>query len=708
MELDVYTPCPVHPEKKIKFCCGKEIASELNQIFSKFEARQPAAALDSLNRLIEKVGPKDCLQSLKVQLLASLGEYEQAGEANEQFLAANPNHSVGLEQRAVMLANQGRVNEAFEALQTAMDNLPGSQIPVGFAMAFLVVGTAMYKNGLIWPARAHVEFAKLLKPNDEQIEKMAHYIMMACNNLFLKRLLLPVPAPNEETPWKKRYENAAKAARRGQFRKAVELAKKALEMEPESPLLIQNLAIHQSSVPNSEELVAAWKRVAEHPSIQLVDRVEAEVIVQSFSDSDERDLKPIKLITFEFEQNYDAIHELALTSKRLVVDQVDETPDDDGGPPPRAAFLFLDRNRIDDVTGLSTQQIPKVLGQVLLYGKQTDRLARFELVIKETDSLAKHLEDFQAIFQNQLKQLESEPLGEYSVTSEQLQVSWHLPPQTERNEFQRLEREHQMELAHQKLATMPLGFLGFKTLKELSQTPQGKIQAQAVIEKITLSMDGQPWQDEFRTAAYAALGLEPLQRIKFKSIDEIVSPFQAVFAELDELSNEHLRVLFMLASGIGNISLMRRLAERLLRDEQFSEELPKETLLMTLAQVESDDDRCFDYIAQAKKTASVGSTSFGQLLVMEFEQRLMRGRFNGMRQIMVELQKNYLRDRNVSERLGYVLAKYGLITPDGRVMLPPEQETTTKSGLWTPDAPGGGEAEATSGAAGSKLWVLGQ
>ena len=124
MELDVYTPCPVHPEKKIKFCCGKEIASELNQIFSKFEARQPAAALDSLNRLIEKVGPKDCLQSLKVQLLASLGEYEQAGEANEQFLAANPNHSVGLEQRAVMLANQGRVNEAFDALQTAMDN-PG-------------------------------------------------------------------------------------------------------------------------------------------------------------------------------------------------------------------------------------------------------------------------------------------------------------------------------------------------------------------------------------------------------------------------------------------------------------------------------------------------------------------------------------------------------------------------------------------------------
>ncbi len=707
MELDVYTPCPVHPEKKIKFCCGKEIASELNQIFSKFEARQPAAALDSLNRLIEKVGPKDCLQSLKVQLLASLGEYEKAGVANEQFLVANPNHSVGLEQRAVMLANQGRVNEAFEALQTAMDNLPGSQIPVGFAMAFLVVGTAMYKAGLIWPARAHVEFAKLLKPNDEQIEKMAHYISMACNNLFLKRLLLPAPTPIEETPWKKRYENAAKASRRGQFRKAVELAKKALEMEPDSPLLIQNLAIHQSNIPNSEELVAAWKSVAEHPAIQLVDRVEANVIVQSFSDSAPQDLKPIKLVTFEFEQNYDTIHELALTSKRLVVDQMDETLEDDDGPPPRAAFLYLDRNRIDNVRGLSTQQIPKVLGQVLLYGKQTDRPARFEIVIKETDSFELNLKEFQAIFQNQLKQLEGESLGEYSITSEQLQVSWHLPPQTERNEFQRLEREHQMELA-QRLATMPLGFLGFKSLKELSQTTQGKIQAQAVIEKISLSMDGQPWQEEFRTAAYAALGIEPLQRITFKSIDEIHSPFQAVFANLDELSNENLQVLFLSASGIGNISLLRRLAERLLKDGQFSKELPKENLLMTLAQVESDDDRCFDYIAQAKQAAPAGTTSFGQILVMEFEQRLMRGRFQGMRQIMVELQKNYLRDRIVSERLGYVLAKYGLITPDGRVMLPPEQETTTKSGLWTPDAPTGGDEEAASGPAGSKLWVPGQ
>ena len=81
MDIDIYQQCPCHSGKKIKFCCGKDIVSDLNQIVAKCNSNQSLSALDQIDRTIGKQGEKDCLLCLRTHILFTLGEVEKADEA---------------------------------------------------------------------------------------------------------------------------------------------------------------------------------------------------------------------------------------------------------------------------------------------------------------------------------------------------------------------------------------------------------------------------------------------------------------------------------------------------------------------------------------------------------------------------------------------------------------------------------------------------
>ena len=49
-------------------------------------------------------------------------------------------------------------------------------------------------------------------------------------------------------------------------------------------------------------------------------------------------------------------------------------------PPPKDAFWLLDRPTPATGVGIKPEEIPRVVGRLFLFGKQTDREARLELV----------------------------------------------------------------------------------------------------------------------------------------------------------------------------------------------------------------------------------------------------------------------------------------------------------------------------------------
>jgi hypothetical protein len=147
MELNAYQSCPCHAERKIKFCCGKQIVDDLNLVMSLARGDQTLATLDKLERLIVEHGPKDCLLTLKTHFLITLVELEKARECNEQFLRNNPKHPVGLQHEAMICLLENNLAGGMNALQDAMDATKGTAIPVSLGKAFRMVGLELLRKG---------------------------------------------------------------------------------------------------------------------------------------------------------------------------------------------------------------------------------------------------------------------------------------------------------------------------------------------------------------------------------------------------------------------------------------------------------------------------------------------------------------------------------------------------------------------------------
>ena len=74
-------------------------------------------------------------------------------------------------------------------------------------------------------------------------------------------------------------------------------------------------------------------------------------------------------------------HEQLLSDHRVTPVPVDASswPASDS-PPPRMAGMLLDRSRLGSDESFSLDNMPSVLGQLLLFGRETDRAARLEII----------------------------------------------------------------------------------------------------------------------------------------------------------------------------------------------------------------------------------------------------------------------------------------------------------------------------------------
>ncbi len=216
MEINGYQQCPCHPDKKIKFCCGKEVVSGLNEVMSKSQAGQSAGALEQIDRLIARDGEKDCLATLRIKLLMSLGEVEEATATNERFLQRNPGHFLGLQNRSILCLMQGDVPKSYEALQDAIDSVTGAMIPGSFSKSFETLGAMLLRAGLALSSRQHLQAALRINPENEQAKMLLMETMRVRGPLLLVAGSFELkPAPQGDAPWIKKYENVGRALRRG-------------------------------------------------------------------------------------------------------------------------------------------------------------------------------------------------------------------------------------------------------------------------------------------------------------------------------------------------------------------------------------------------------------------------------------------------------------------------------------------------------------
>ncbi|MCP4480290.1 MAG: hypothetical protein GY818_19580, partial [Planctomycetaceae bacterium] len=357
MDIDIYQQCPCHAEKKIKFCCGKDVIGDLNEVLAKNKSGQSTAALDQIDRAIKKSGPKDCLLTIQTHILITNGEIEKARESNELFLKTNPKHSTGLHHRALIFLAEGKTDEAVEALQDAMDAITGNEIPISLANAFRMVGVALFSEGKTMAGRAHLKYAMVLKnESDPEIGRMLQESLAAPSTPLVLKQEFPLAPVPEGAEWEKRYVNTFRALDRGQFRKGLKFLNKIDSEFPDLPIIARGIAIVNSYLGRIDDQVEAWRRYSRLDGVSVLEGTEAEAIAQLFDTKALAATVSIVRHTYEID-GVELVSELALSNSRLANSEPMQADPFDEGPAPRMNFLILDRDAVTDAAELTLENV---------------------------------------------------------------------------------------------------------------------------------------------------------------------------------------------------------------------------------------------------------------------------------------------------------------------------------------------------------------
>ncbi len=711
MEIDIYQTCPCHTEKKIKFCCGKDIVSDLNKILTLSKSRQAIAALENLDRAISKLGPRDCLLTIKTHLLITLHEYDRAREVNEQFQAAHPNHPVGHQHRAMLLAAEGDATAAIEALQDALDAVTEHQVPVSMSNAFRVVGMLLMSTGDIMACRAHLTFAMRLRGAEDEIASrlLAQITRSPEVPLQLKHDYAPTLVETDEA-WSKRLNNAIRYAARGQWRQAVQRAE-ALEAEfPDAAPVVQAVAAWNATLSHQQKACEAFGRLAALPSLAYGERVDAESLKLIL---DQQPLtEPLDLLRVTFDvDDAQGLAEQAAASPRLIAGTVMDEQFAGDGPPPLAAYLLLDRDEIKSAKD-ATDQMPSVMAELLLFGKQTNRAARLELMVVRDDRFEMVQRDLASILDQWISEpVSTDTVNQVSRLDHAMSFQWHLPRDMSADERREFIAERRRNEILDVWTTIPFNALGGQSAEQASGDPSKSLTLAALVSMMEQGADAQLNTDFDFDALREKLGLPLPEPIDPAGLDIMhLSPVRLQQVEFAKLDDESLMRSYILASTAGNFRALRKCATVVLERPQLEKYLRFESVYLTLAKLTMNPTAALEWMHRARHHASSNGRSVGHLLVEELELRLGRGLIENCSELLRTIQANHSSDPEVQYHLANVLQRFGIVDSEGMVVgrLPeepaPAAEAATSSTIWTPDS----EAPVSGGAGKqqkSKLWL---
>ena len=696
--------------EKIKFCCGNDIVNDLNEIINLSSGKQLLAALDHINRVIEKTGPRDCLLTLKTHFLIKMGEMDQAHETNEQFVAKNPGNSIGHQHRATLFCSKGDTAKAVESLQDALDRLPGDEVPISLSNGFRLVGLALLNSAQVFAARAHLRYALQLRGESDS-DDINRYILesyrMPWGSLLLKEDLRLIEPP-EGAEWLDDYSTAVRLSRQGQWRQAVDKLNAIDQKHPDQVAVINARGAMHACLGNNDQFVEDLRLVAAHADTELPVAIESEVIAQFFDQEPASGTFDVVRVSFEVDDPKSLQAEWVLNKRLVDLGGVQMREED--GPPPIGAFAMLDRDelsadQIEASDSLQIGDIPVVQSNLMIFGKETDREARVETFLVR-DS---HFESSVAAIKDLLAdKIQGEPVeenvDEVLIADRAMNWDWHLPPEIPIARRRELLTGKVRETILKRWVEIPFRVLGAKTASEVIGNQEYQVRLAALALRLDAILENQPGSD----AIYAEL-ISKLQLPLEESIDPTEKdPFQVSAIRhksliFEKLTDDQVESLFTHGLMIGNFPALRLLIPEMLKREHLAERVSFPQALTVLARITVDNDEAFEHLKTARQLATNAGEPVGSLLVLELDLRMERGISDKCETLMREIQSRHMHEPDVEMFLVQTLARHGLIRPDGRPVDEPDQTVESAAdagGVWTPDSDSG---SASSGE--SKLWL---
>ncbi len=708
MTIDTYSYPPCGTNKKIKFYCPDMVA-DIEKIERMLQGEQRVACLDFVRKLLEKHPNHSVPLFYNAILNLQLSDEHKAEEAVNLFLEKHPELPAAHALKSTLEASLGKADEAINELQTALEKTEERLHPSLYD-AFGAVGQMLLMTGKVLGARSHFTLQSNLAPEDDN---MPMQMLMRLNNspeipIFLKQDLSLAECP-AEFPKKDEFNKALQDAAQGLWRKGLAQFEELRSGAPRNPAILENIAALQFSL--GQDDVAAKTLHTYASAEQRSDfeaATEAEALAKALSDQDEEQIDVVNASM--------PIKEMEpLLEKLRVEERAEHLPIDlsqlgtEESPPPRAAYLLLDKPRAASGVGLTLENVSSVLGELLIYGKETDRAARVEFTSAKGPLFDEAVSTLKDICGDTIEpNVEENVQGRIFALQDLMNWQWRLPDDTPNDVRNELMTQKRREVILDKWVNFPLQTLNGKTPLEASKDSELRLPLAA--EVLTLEMVGQQekWKFDF-SELREKLNLPGAGTLPTEGLDVLNVPITRLHRlPVSELSDEDLIQGYGRSVIRGLSKAVEILATELLQRESLAGQIDKSQLYGELARTAADSDQALGYLKKAQEESLKQGTSPGLWMVAELSMRFERREMQEAQMLMQTLMSKHAQEPQTAQALFGVLQRFGLITPDGRMVGgmpggpggPPPAPSGPEAGggLWTPDAPAAPPAAPPQGA----------
>lgn len=692
--------CPCGSGDKIRFCCGKDIIKELNKISSAIEGEQYIATLKQIDSLIEEKGNLGCLLALRGIALMATGQIDAAQANAMEFLDIEPENSTAWAQRAITSSDEP--HKIMEYVQKCLEHSSAEQIPQLILPAIQGVTDALFSTGNLFAAFSHLTLASAIsRGNQQAVMRMFQFVQNPDYPLLLKQRL-PLPVKSDEAPYAEAYEEIFELSRRGAWFLALDKVEDLLDKHQGDQTLLKATAVLNTYL-GQDEGVEAWRDYIATIDNASDEAIEAEAYAQMLENQSNPDVQPIHRVSYNI-SDLEKFQELLVASDQArLVPSPGFSNDDPDNPPPRAIFVITDRPQPESGTKLTLEQVPKGIASVYLFGKQTDRDARIELVPSSIGGEQEAGDILSDLVDGNLGKPDStEEISQVPVLTDTMAWNPVFPEDTPQEIIQELSLEHRNTSLINVFPKIKLAALGGLTPEEASVDFNARIKLDAcllIIESNLQCRDHNASLNDVRKS----LSLDPIEATDPTDVDfNQIPDIRLARYDVSKLSTQQLGDVYQRCFFVGFRKGFINAAEEIVTREERPEHVNMSDVYAALLDSRDSVEGRLDLVAQAKAAVTAQGESPATWLLREIPLRLINQEAQVASDLIRKLETDHINEPGIAEQLYSLLVQMGVMNPDGTRATPPGPEATqSEGGIWTPgsEAGSGGDSE------GSGLWI---
>ncbi len=700
MALSTNDFCPCGSGDKIRFCCGKEITKELEKLSSAIEGEQYIATLKQIEGLIETKGNLGCLLALRGIALMATGQIDAAQENALEFLDIEPENSTAWAQRAITSSDEP--HKVMEYVQKCLEHSSTEQIPQLILPAIQGVTDALFASGNLFAAFSHLTLASAIsRGNQQAVMRMFQFVQNPDYPLLLKQRL-PLPSKSDDAPYAEAYEEIFELSRRGAWFLALDKVEDLLEENKGDQTLLKAVAVLNTYL-GQDEGAETWREYITTLDSSSDDAIEAEAYAQMLENQSNPDVQPINRVTFQA-ADLDKIQELLVASDQArLVPSPDFSNEDPENPPPRAIFVITDRRQPESGVELTLDQVPKGIASIYLFGKQTDREARIELVpssIGGEQAAADRLADI--VDGNLGKEDSREEISQVPVLTDSMAWNPVFPDDTPQEKIQELSLEQRHNSLLEIFPKIKLAALGGMTPEEASVDFEARIKLDAcllIIESNLQCRDHNATLNNVREL----LSLNPIEMLDPGNIDlNQVPDIRLARFDVTKLSTQQLGDVYQRCYFVGFRRGFLQAAEEIITRDEKPEHVNMSDVYAAVLESQDSIEKRLEIVELAKTEITALGESPAVWLLREIPLRLINQEAQTASDLIRKLETDHINEPGIAEQLYSLLVQMGVMNPDGtRATSPGRTGGPSEGGIWTP----GSDSNVEGNSEGPGLWI---